>query len=152
MRTPSDTAYRPGDYTCGVPSTVTGYVSCHSLSPENATHLAGTGVQVLIYRGPHRYTRTLRVPILRRKIPVTNRIKSSRYFCTGTTTKMIARRVHRHGIGGKIQREFTIASSMFPARSTYRNLRSRDRGSAGKYIASSRSRHPSFPLNLLTIT
>ena len=45
------TAYRPGDYTCGVPSTVTGYASCHSLSPENATHLAGTGVQVLIYMG-----------------------------------------------------------------------------------------------------
>ena len=48
------TAYRPGDYTCGVPSTVTGYASCHSLSPENATHLAGTGVQVLIYMGQMR--------------------------------------------------------------------------------------------------
>ena len=48
------TAYRPGDYTCGVPSTVTVYASCHSLSPENATHLAGTGVQVLIYMGQMR--------------------------------------------------------------------------------------------------
>ena len=47
------TAYRPGDYTCGVPSTVTGYASCHSLS-ENATHLAGTGMQVLIYMGQMR--------------------------------------------------------------------------------------------------
>ena len=54
MRTLSDTAYRPGDYTCGVPRTVTGYASCHSLSPENATHLAGTGVQVLIYMGQMR--------------------------------------------------------------------------------------------------
>ena len=49
-----NTAYRPGDYTCGVPSTVTGYASCHSLSPENATHLAGTGMQVLIYMGQMR--------------------------------------------------------------------------------------------------
>ena len=48
------TAYRPGDYTCGVPSTVTGYASCHSLSPENATHRADTGVQVLIYMGQMR--------------------------------------------------------------------------------------------------
>ena len=54
MRTLSDTAYRPGDYICGVPRTVTGYASCHSLSPENATHLAGTGVQVLIYMGQMR--------------------------------------------------------------------------------------------------
>ena len=54
MRTLSDTAYRPGDYTCGVPRTVTGYASCHSLSPENATHLAGTGVQILIYMGQMR--------------------------------------------------------------------------------------------------
>ena len=54
MRILSDTAYRPGDVTCGVPRTVTGYASCHSLSPENATHLAGTGVQVLIYMGQMR--------------------------------------------------------------------------------------------------
>ena len=46
--------YRPWDSTCGVPRTVTGYASCHSLSPENATHLAGTGVQVLIYMGQMR--------------------------------------------------------------------------------------------------
>ena len=45
------TTYRPGDYTCGVSSTVTGYASCHSLFLENATHLVGTGVQVLIYMG-----------------------------------------------------------------------------------------------------
>ena len=43
--------YRRGDSTCGVLRTVTGCASCHSLSPENATHLAGTGVQVLIYMG-----------------------------------------------------------------------------------------------------
>ena len=54
MRTLRHNAYRPGDYTCGVPRTVTGYASCHSLSPENATHLAGTGVQVLIYMGQMR--------------------------------------------------------------------------------------------------
>ena len=43
-----DYQYRPWDSTCGVHCTVTGYASCHSLSPENATHLAlaGTGVQV----------------------------------------------------------------------------------------------------------
>ena len=38
-------------------------------------------------RGPHRYTRTVRVPILRPKIPVINRINSSRYFFTGTMNK-----------------------------------------------------------------
>ena len=38
-------------------------------------------------RGPHRYDSTVRVPIQRRKIPVSNRIKSSRYFFTGTMTK-----------------------------------------------------------------
>ena len=54
MHTLSDTAYPPGDYTCGVPRTVTGYASCYSLSPENATHLEGTGVQVLIYMGQMR--------------------------------------------------------------------------------------------------
>ena len=46
--------YRPGDSTRGVLGTVTGYASCHSLSPENATHLADTGVQVLIYMGQMR--------------------------------------------------------------------------------------------------
>ena len=45
------TVYRPWDFTCGVSSTVIGYASCHSLFPENASHLAGTGVQVLIYMG-----------------------------------------------------------------------------------------------------
>ena len=39
-------------------------------------------------RGPHRYTRTVRVPIPRPKIPVINRINSSRYFFTGTMNKM----------------------------------------------------------------
>ena len=48
------TVYRPCDYTFGVPGTVTGYASCHSLSPENATRLTGTGVQVLIYMGQMR--------------------------------------------------------------------------------------------------
>ena len=38
-------------------------------------------------RGPHRYRRTVRVPILRLKIPVKKRIISSRYFGTGTMTK-----------------------------------------------------------------
>ena len=33
---------------------VTGYASCHSHSPENATHLAGTGMQVFIYMGQMR--------------------------------------------------------------------------------------------------
>ena len=46
--------YRRGDSTCGVLRTVTGCASCHSLSPENATHLAGTDVQVLIYMGQMR--------------------------------------------------------------------------------------------------
>ena len=36
MRSLNHTAYRPGDYTCGVPRTVRGYASCHLLSPENA--------------------------------------------------------------------------------------------------------------------
>ena len=39
-------------------------------------------------RGPHRYTRTVRVPIPRPKIPVINRIDSSPYFFTGTMNKM----------------------------------------------------------------
>ena len=39
---------------------------------------------IYIYRGPHRYRRTVRVPILRPKIPVKNRIISSRCFGTGT--------------------------------------------------------------------
>ena len=43
-----------GDSTCGVLRNVTGCASCHSLSPENATHLAGTDVQVLIYMGQMR--------------------------------------------------------------------------------------------------
>ena len=46
--------YRRRDSTCGVPSTVAGCASCYSPSPENATHLAGTGVQVLIYMGQMR--------------------------------------------------------------------------------------------------
>ena len=44
-------AYSSGDPTCEVLPTVTGCASCHSLSPENALHLAATGVQVLIYMG-----------------------------------------------------------------------------------------------------
>ena len=46
------TAYRPGDYTCGVPSTVTGYASCHSLSPENASHLVFAPFLFSIRYGP----------------------------------------------------------------------------------------------------
>ena len=44
-------AYSSGDSTSGVPATVTGCASCHSLSLENVIHLAVTGVQVLIYTG-----------------------------------------------------------------------------------------------------
>ena len=72
-------------------------------------------------RGPHRYDRTVRVPIQRRKIPVSNRIKSSRYFFTGTMKKMPLCWYSRQG--GK---------------------ECRDAGSAGKYIAiasSSGGRH-----------
>ena len=44
-------AYSSGVSNCGVLPTVTDCASCHSLSPEIAIHLAGTGVQVLIYMG-----------------------------------------------------------------------------------------------------
>ena len=43
--------YRSGDPTYGVLPTVAGCASCHSHSPEDAIHLAGTGVPVLIYIG-----------------------------------------------------------------------------------------------------
>ena len=94
-------------------------------------------------RGPHRYCRTVRVPILRPKIPVENRIISNRYFGTGTMTEKSAETRDWHentsricnrvirlsrsiyfdhvigGLSGKIHRKFAIASSVFPARSTY---------------------------------
>ena len=44
-------ASRPEDSTSGVSHTGYSRASCHSHSLENATHLAGTGVQVLIYMG-----------------------------------------------------------------------------------------------------
>ena len=44
-------AYSSGNPTSGVHATVIGCASCHTLSPENAIHLAATGVQVLIYMG-----------------------------------------------------------------------------------------------------
>ena len=75
----------------------------------------------IIYRGPHRYTRTVRVPIPRPKIPVINRINSSQYFFTGTMNKTPRCWYSRQG--GK---------------------ECRDAGSAGKYIAiasSSAGRH-----------
>ena len=42
---------RPGHHGTVVARTVGSNASCHSHSLENATHLAGTGVQVLIYMG-----------------------------------------------------------------------------------------------------
>ena len=72
-------------------------------------------------RGPHRYDSTVRVPIQLRKIPVSNRIKSSRYFFTGTMNEMPLCWYSRQG--GK---------------------ECRDAGSVGKYIAiasSSGGRH-----------
>ena len=101
------------------------------------------GKPLFLARGPHRYTRTVRVPILRPKIPVKKRIISNRYFGTGTMTEKSAEtrdrrentsrirdrvirlscsiylRSRDRGIGGKIHRKFVIASSVFPARSTY---------------------------------
>ena len=59
---------------------------CHlnipgKFKPSNAE---ATFVQSIGTRGPHRYDSTVRVPIQRRKIMVSNHIKSSRYFFTGT--------------------------------------------------------------------
>ena len=71
------------------------------------------------HRGPHRYRRTVRVPILRPKILVKKRIISSRYIFTGTMTKPPRCWYSRQG-----------------------RKECRDAGSAGKYIANSRSRHP----------
>ena len=97
-------------------------------------------------RGPHRYTRTVRVPILRPKIPVKKRVISNRYFGTGNMTeksaetrdrrentsrirdrvirlsRLIYLRWRDRGIGGKILRDRVIRLSC----SIY--LRSRDRG------------------------
>ena len=42
---------RPGHHGTVVARTVGSNASCHTHSLENATHLAGTGVQVLIYMG-----------------------------------------------------------------------------------------------------
>ena len=42
---------RPGHHGSVVARTVGSNAPCHSHSLENATHLAGTGVQVLIYMG-----------------------------------------------------------------------------------------------------
>ena len=42
---------RPGHHGTVVARTVGSNASCHLHSLENATHLAGTGVQVLIYMG-----------------------------------------------------------------------------------------------------
>ena len=42
---------RPGHHSTVVARTVGSNASCHSHSLENATHLAGNGVQVLIYMG-----------------------------------------------------------------------------------------------------
>ena len=75
----------------------------------------------ITHRGPHRYTRTVRVPIPRPKIPVINRINSRRYFFTGTMNKTPRCWYSRQG--GK---------------------ECRDAWSAGKYIAivsSSAGRH-----------
>ena len=43
-----------------------------------------------VSRGPHRYRRTVRVPILRPKIPVKKHIISNQYFGTGTMTEKSA--------------------------------------------------------------
>ena len=47
----SHSTNRPGHHGTVVARTVGSNASCHSHSLENATHLAGTGVQVLIYMG-----------------------------------------------------------------------------------------------------
>ena len=74
-----------------------------------------------IIRGPHRYRRTVRVPILRAKIPVKNRIISNRYFGTSTMTEKSAETRDRRENTSRI-RDRVIRLS----RSIY--LRSRDRG------------------------
>ena len=69
-------------------------LNCYRLCPSLYKILLSKGTPFYtqelshIIRGPHRYTRTVRVPIPRPKIPVTNRINSSRYFFTGTKNKM----------------------------------------------------------------
>ena len=77
--------------------------------------------QLLMFRGPHRYTRTVRVPILRPKIPVKKCIISNQYFGTGTMTEKSAETRDRRENTSQI-RDRVIRLS----RSIY--LGSRDRG------------------------
>ena len=72
-------------------------------------------------RGPHRYRRTVRIPILRPKIPVKKRIISNRYFGTGTMTEKSAeKRDRRKNISRIRDRVIRLSRSI--------HLRSRDRG------------------------